>query len=187
MKQEKNMKINMRMKNWKIKKASSFFLFYLLIKSVNSQPYYPLHPSVGDTIDRIEKLDYALFPKIENPELLHCFIDFENDQYFLLAFYQGKQEAQKIGLTQEEIVEAQQNIEKINAYYLRKRRSDSLQAIKDEYPNKPSGKAPVLMNGSLSEQAKKEARMYRRLQEDRRRMENHRRGIQPNEIRLEFK
>ncbi|MEQ8908926.1 MAG: hypothetical protein RIC95_07025 [Vicingaceae bacterium] len=161
--------------------------FYLSTIGLSAQQYYPLHPSIGDTLERIEKLDYALFPKVKNPDLVYCLIDFKDNGYRLLAFYQGNEQPKEHSLSQKEIIEAQQIIEKINAFYRRKAKTDSLEAKKALYPNRPSGKTPTYTQGVMSERAKKEARMFIRLQEDRRRMEQQQRGIQPNRMHIEFK
>lgn len=183
---EKNTKKNTKTKNWKIS-ISLFYSFLFSCILASGQVYYPLHPSIGDTLDRMEKLDYALFPKVKNPNLSYCLINFEANEYQLLAFYQEKNEPIKHLLVREEIIEAQRNIEKINAFYRRKAKEDSLKPKKEVLPNRPTGRTPSYTQGTLSEKAKKEARMYIRLQEDRRRMEQHQRGIQPNQMRIEFK
>ncbi len=164
--------------------------FYLALLSAlitpfaHAQTYYPLHPSVGDTIELIEKLDYALFPKAKNPELIYCLIDYveESGDFKLLVKYKIKQQYTMLPLSKNELIEAQKNIEKINQFYKQKAIRDSTQAFENQFPNKPSGKAPVLMTGPMLERAKKQARMYQRLEEDRRDREMDIRRVDPHVI-----
>lgn len=153
----------------------------LIAPFLRAQHYYPLHPSVGDTIELIEKLDYALFPKAKNPDLDYCLIDYHQDvgEFKLLIKYQNQSDFRVLPLSKEELIEAQKNIEKINQFYRQQAVSDSIASTENKFPNKPSGKAPVIMSGPMLERAKKQARMYQRLEEDRRDREMDSRKIEP--------
>lgn len=164
----------------------SFLLSFFLLISLTaiSQTYYPLHPSVGDTIDRLEKLDYSLFPSIPNTEFGYALIQFKDDSYQILVSDQnGKSNLKKV--SKEQLIEAQQNIEKINAYYKRM----ASEKLKDE--NKADiGTAkksiPIRIEGPMSEQMRKEARMNIRLREDSRRQREVEQGLRHNEVIFEF-
>ncbi len=144
---------------------------------------YPLHPSVGDTLSLVEKLDYSLFPNIPNKAFDYGFITFEENNYVLNVSFQEK--LQKHVLSKETIIEAQQNIEKINQYYRLRAKMDSLP--EDNKSMQPDKKAPVLFNENMNEEMKRQVRMNVRLQEDARRMREYEMGIRPNELRIEFK
>ena len=152
------------MMNWKIN--SFIILFFLFSLKLNAQEgVYILHPSVGDTIDRVEKLDYSIFPKTKNPNFKVAYITMKNDSFILNAVYFENYKIERF-LPTEEIIEAQKGIEKINAYY--RLQADSTQ-IKYSSSNYNSNKIKIDMNGALGEKAKKEARMYQRIQDDQRR------------------
>ncbi|MCB0802252.1 MAG: hypothetical protein HND54_06600 [Bacteroidetes bacterium] len=153
----------------------------------SAQDVYPLHPSIGDTLHAIDKLDYSLFPDISNSDFQFGTISFENDTFYLNANYINQ--FQKFALSKESIIEAQQNIEKVNAYYRLKAKEDleSTQKAENYYGDKPSGKTPVFLNEAMNDQIKKEARMFLRIQEDAQRLRDHQNGIRPNEIRIQFK
>ena len=101
------------MMNWKIN--SFIILFFLFSLKLNAQEgVYILHPSVGDTIDRVEKLDYSIFPKTKNPNFKVAYITMKNDSFILNAVYFENYKIERF-LPTEEIIEAQKGIEKINA------------------------------------------------------------------------
>ena len=56
------------------------FVFSLSSFQLFCQNAYPLHPSVGDTLEQIEKLDYSLFPFIDNEPFDYGVIGFEGDR-----------------------------------------------------------------------------------------------------------
>lgn len=143
---------------------------------------YPLHPSIGDTLSQVEKLDYSLFPEISNQTFDFAFITFEKGNY-VLNVHEKDSVNQEVILTQAMVVEAQQNIQKINQYYRLKATLDSSKQQSDVQLEK---KAPILFNESMNEEMRKQARMDWRLKEDARRMKEFEQGIRPNELRIEF-
>jgi hypothetical protein len=176
------MKKNMMM-NWKI---NSIILIFFLTShfSAAQEGVYILHPSIGDTIDRVEKLDYSIFPKTHNPDFKEAYITMKNDSFFLNAIYFENFKKERY-LPKEEIIEAQKGIEKVNAYYRLLADSSKTNYTSTNYN---SDKMKMDMKGALGESAKKEARMYQRLQEDQRRAKMIGRGTDnPQEIRIEFK
>lgn len=180
----KNMKIIKWKKMISTSSKSLFGILFFICLSTKAQEVYPLHPSVGDTLEAIEKLDYSLFPKIDNKDFKHGLIKYEEEAFVFYAFYE--EDEKKLELSQAELIEAQQNIEKVNKYY----RLKAAEANKDEQDfkkdNRPSGKTPVYFNEAMNDQIKKEARMHIRLQEDAQRMRDHRNGISPNRMILDF-
>jgi hypothetical protein len=58
-------------------------VFLIVSAFILAQGVYPLHPSVGDTIDLNEKLDYSLFPKVDNNNFVYAIIGFNNNNFQL--------------------------------------------------------------------------------------------------------
>ena len=140
---------------------------------------------MGDTIDKLEKLDYSLFPKIDNDAFQEARIRFENEKFYL-EVTDTANNLIKVAVEREELIEAQQNIEKINEYY---RLAEKQKQREEEYPttSAPKKKYPIRMEGPMSEQMRKEARMHNRLKEDARRRAEFENRIFQNSLYLEFK
>ena len=179
------------------------FFSFIILSELNAQnrDVYPLHPSVGDTIDVTEKLDYSLFPIVENTNFKSATIKFENDTFFLVVDYeeidtsltvQGAivsvyTSSNEFPLNQDQIIEEQKKIEKVNAYY--RLMAEEKKKEKEQPTNytKNTKKYPVRLEGAMSEQMKKQARMNIRLKEDSRRQQEFEMGLRPREMRIEFK
>ena len=161
------------------------FLFVLNNNKVNSQNTYPLHPSIGDTIDRTEKLDYSLFPFISNESFEYAHIIFLNDSFYLeLKNYDNDLKFRKY-LSKNQLIDAQKSIEKVNQYY----RYLAKQKLDTSYyqPQSRETKLPPLrIDGPMTEQMKKEARMNMRLKEDARRQKEVQQGTRQGELFIEF-
>lgn len=166
--------------------------YCLILTTASAQDVYPLHPSVGDTIDLTEKLDYSLFSEIENKGFQHAVIVFREGNFVLLVKTDSINEKESESeyaqtLEQESIITEQQKIQKINAYYrylaeeAKKPKTTPL-----EQPNNQR-KYPIRVEGAMSEKMKKEARMLQRLKEDNRRMQEFEMGLRPRDVRIEFK
>ena len=178
----KNTRTSTKMKNWN---KFTFLLFsFLLSPTLFAQDFYPLHPSVGDTINRIEKLDYSLFSNVSNQNFEYGLIKFINEGFVLVTYY--NEQTIEYPLSRNELIEAQQNIEKINAYYRRKAFDDSIKVVESKDRNRPTGQTPVYVQGPMNEQAKKEARMFRRIETDRRIFNEYQRGLRDNPILIDF-
>lgn len=101
--------------------SSILMLFYT---SSAAQVIYQLHPSVKDTIDYIEKLEYSLFTITDNNGFNFATIQYNNSGFILIENRSLKKTNglitefnDSIVLTQEQITREEQIIEKINAYY----------------------------------------------------------------------
>ena len=153
----------------------------LSIFTYAQQQYYPLHPSLGDTIDRNEKLDYSLFPSIGNQDFEFATIIFEKDSFYLMIRYLNDDTYQKKQLSKTDLIQAQQNIEKINKYYRYKanqaKDTNTYQSSLGEQKSRP-----IRMDGPMTEQMKKDARMNIRLREDARRKREIEQGIRGQEF-----
>ena len=92
---------------------NSFLLSVLLLSFsiVSAQQSYPLHPSIGDTIDRNEKLDYSLFPAVANQDFKFAIIEFAKDSFFLAISNSNTSVIKTKFLSKEELIEAQKTIE----------------------------------------------------------------------------
>tara|TARA_B110000503_G_scaffold140297_1_gene230760 strand:- start:3108 stop:3635 length:528 start_codon:yes stop_codon:yes gene_type:complete len=168
------------------------FAFLLFPFLSFSQDVYPLHPTVGDTIDRDEKLDYSLFANSPNDSFNFSVIKYLNSGFILIKnrAFKGldgsiKGYSDSTLLTQEQIIEEQQKIQKINAYY--KYLAEEAKKPKQEDYKSLENKIPVRFDGPISDQMRKESRMKARLAEDERRMEEFQMGMRPREMRIEFR
>ena len=153
----------------------------LLIKAQT----YPLHPSIGDTIDRNEKLDYSLFPSIANQYFELATISFEEDSFYLVIAFKNLDSTQKMLLSKAALIQAQQNIEKVNQYYRYKanqpKDTNSYKSSLGEHKSRP-----IRMDGPMTEQMKKEARMNIRLREDERRRREYEQGIRGQQLYIGY-
>lgn len=109
-----------------------------------AQVVYTLHPSVGDTIDSLEKLDYSLFPITEINGFNFATILYLNSTFTLIENRSVKQTNgllkevnDSIILSQEQIINEEVKIEKINTYFYnlidegkKRNKSDTLIEIK---------------------------------------------------------
>lgn len=149
-------------------------------------PHYLLHPSVGNTIERQEKLDCSLFPFLENDDFEMAVIGYEDQAYFILAKYSDIDTMSRKLLDQEQIVNAQRNIEKINAFYRRQAKAQT-----EESPSinmmKQQANSKATLNAPMSEQIKKDIRMNQRLRDDEIRRQEFMNGTRPNQIHIEFR
>ncbi len=90
---------------------------------------------------------------------------------------------QQNAISQLDLITAQKNIEKVNAYF----RFKAADTLKNENLFNDNNKKPIQVQSALSNQSKKELRMQLRLKEDAIRMREREQGFRPNEIRIEFK
>ena len=156
-----------------------------------SQGVYPLHPTVGDTIDRDEKLDYSLFAASENDNFNFSVIKYLNSGFILIENRALKESNDTVKyyndtllLSQEQIIEEQQKIQKINAYY--RYLAEEAKKPKQEDYKSVEKKIPIRFDGPISDQLKKEDRMKARLANDQRRMEEFQIVLRPREVGLQF-
>lgn len=169
-------------------------VFLIVSTFISAQGLYPLHPSVGDTIDLNEKLDYSLFPKVENNNFVYAIIDFNNNNFQLYTLLEEIIDEEtglvlayrdSLILKQKQIIEEQQKIQKINAYYHYLAEEAKKPTQKENFPVLER-KIPVRFDGPIAERMKKEARMKTRLADDKRMMNDFQMGMRPREVRLEF-
>lgn len=106
------------------------FIIILLgfIFSINcdaQESLFVLHPLVGDTIDKTEKMNYLLFPLIENVDFKYCYIIQSNDHYFLNSYtLSDSVSIRSIDTT--EIKQYIVNLDKFSAYFSNQEKNDSL-------------------------------------------------------------
>jgi hypothetical protein len=162
-------------------------ILFVFPLSIWGQEYYPLHPVIGDTLEAVEKKDYSLFPKVSNKNLDYCLIVVDSNKLKLNAFYTADT-AKSFPLDHSEIVEAQQIIEKINAYYRTKDQPSSSysESVVKKSKSKTSA-SPLIQQSQMSEKAQKEARMQLRIEADQKRLRDHERGLRPNNLHIEFR
>lgn len=174
------------------------FLSLALLKTASAQDVYPLHPSVGDTISLQEKLDYSLFSKVENTGFKEATIQFLNEGFVLVIkttdhtdldteteLHLISTKKDTIALSQEEIIEEQKKIQKVNEYFnylveeAKKPKSSPSEPQLKQVP-------PLRLEGPMAEQMKKEARMKVRVETDRRMEEEFQMGLRPRQLFIQF-
>ena len=169
--------------------ASTLLLFSIFC---SAQDVYPLHPAVGDTIDSNEKLDYSLLPKSANKGFNFATIQYINSGFVLIENRTRKQPNglmrrfnDSTHLPQEQIIEEQQKIQKINAFY-KYLAEESTKPKKEEY-KAIEKKIPIRFDTPVSKIILKEARMKTRIIEDQRRMKEFQMGLRPREMMIEIR
>lgn len=157
----------------------------LLSLKIYSQETYPLHPAVGDTISLMEKIDYALFPEISNKQFAFLTITYAESRFYLKSYDSISMLISIDTAFIEEIVEAQKNIEKINAYYSIKAEGNTSSESVMFTKNTKQTLSPFSYN--VKEKPQKEARMEVRLSEAKKRSHERQKGYRPSSILIELK
>lgn len=105
-----------------------------LILSLGSQcksqdNLFVLHPIIGEIIDRNEKIDYLLFPEINDSIFSYCQIKQVEDKFFVNS-YLSSDSIIIVQLNVSEINQYQKNIDKLYDYYSSQPEADSLNDLK---------------------------------------------------------
>lgn len=130
---------------------------------------FVLHPLVGDTIDKMEKMNYFLFPSIKNDDFKYCYIIQSNDHFFVNSYTLSD----SISIRQIDTTEIRQyivNIDKFHAFYLNRAKNDSLKQAEKLDLNFNSINSTYNNNQLVGEQSKerisKEVKRDNRIQAD---------------------
>ena len=86
---------------------------------------FVLHPLVGDTIDKTEKMNYFLFPSVKSDNFKYCYIIQSSNHFFVNSYTLSD----SISIRQIDTTEIRQyivNLDKFRAYYLNRAKNDSL-------------------------------------------------------------
>ncbi len=142
------------------------FLFTSLLlvsNGVSSQEIVQLHPVVGDTISKSEKVAFYLFPEIKDT----CFIEgviFYQDSAFKVSIIEKYKGSYDLAIDSTLLHDYKQNIEKLIHYYSSLEVSDSLDRRSLLLTNSISNqKAPdCSLNEEETKQLVKESRRYLR-------------------------
>ncbi len=130
---------------------------------------FALHPLVGDTIDKAEKMNYYLFPSIKNDDFEYCYITQSDDQFFVNSYTLNDSiSIQQIDTS--EIKQYKVNLDKFVAFYLNRAKNDSLKRAEkiDLYFNgvNPNYNNEQLVGEQSRERISKEVRRDNRMQSD---------------------
>ncbi len=111
----------------KLTQFSSICLFFLLLSFTfqGQNTIYQLHPVVGDTIESHELSRFVLFTDFLENEVDYCLLFVEDHQFELLGFKDNELQFSSV-VSETEVLENAQNVDKLNAYYLIKEEKDSL-------------------------------------------------------------
>lgn len=144
-------------------------MFFVCTLSYSQSNLFVLHPLVGDTISKTEKIKFVLFPEIDNQNFQNGTITFSAEGYFLHYQTQGNEVATK-QLSDSEISQYRINLDKLNEYYTNLSKNDSLKGkVKSvvEIKNVNDGEINKnLINDETKNKIVKEAIMDTRMKED---------------------
>lgn len=99
-------------------------LFSVIISALSQEAVIILHPSVGDTIDKIEKTTYYLFPDV-NDSIYQSGVIYTAEDSFILHF-NTLSGLMTLVLDSTEILKAKNNIEKIIQYQATMAKRDTI-------------------------------------------------------------
>lgn len=157
-------------------------LFGIQCKSQDS--LFVLHPIVGEIIDRNEKIDYLLFPEINDSLFNYCQIK-QVEEKFIVNSYFVSDSTVTILLNISDINQYQKNIDKLYDYYSRQPEVDSLSNLKvliQKEGNSFQIINIVIDNNNLSN----EARAEERLRDDAERLRLQKQGGEASGVIIDF-
>ena len=151
----------------------------LNVQSYGQDPLFVLHPLVGDTIDRNEKLNYLLFPQITDSDFKYCTLTHSEKGYFVnTTKIDCSSTVNQADST--EINQTRARLDKVVAYYLNQEQNDSIKNAhkeKLELLGQPSNfKMDNIVGEDTKERIFKEVRSENRMKDDAERFENNKQG-----------
>ena len=171
--------------------ALLFLASIFTLTAFSQEKLVVLDPLIGDTIDKNEKVNFLLFPDLNDPDFLYGYITQSSDHYYFNSFT-NDDSLTVWPIDAEELQECQRNIDKLSEYYLNKAKQDSLKnAQKLTLDGKGVGNVQVratLIGDDDQERILDEVRKNTRLKDDAERMEIVKQGndIMGNGARVEF-
>lgn len=114
-----------------------FLCFIRFIPSYSQDSIFVLHPAVGDTIDKKEKIDFELFPEFKNSDFKFGII-FSIGEKKTLNVYTLSNSITTKELDEAGIMEYRSNTEKLQEFYLSQNQKDTIQNKKiliDDFKN----------------------------------------------------
>ncbi len=167
------------------------FLFLPLVNGLSQDTLLILHPVVGDTIDKNDKIDFSLFPEIDNSTFKHCFIKYSAKKFYLNSFtLTGSSAIRPIDTT--EIRQYMKNIDILVDYYASEIKRDSAEragkvTLNLNNPN-PNNVNPRLISNDTRNKIIYEMYQNERLKADAERMKLDKQGLDVlgNGMRVEW-
>ena len=148
------------------------------IQCKSQDSLFVLHPIVGEIIDQNEKIDYLLFPEINDSLFSYCQIKQIEDD-FLVVSYLISDSIITIQLNISEINQYQKNIDKLYEYYSSQFEEDSLENLKVLILKE--GNSFQIIDISIdSDKISNEVRAERRMREDAERSRLQKQGGEPD-------
>lgn len=152
-------------------------LIFIVIKSgiaFTQDTIFILHPSVGATIDKNEKLNYLLFPEIKDTCFQYCFIKPLKGRFAIYSFFRNDSlSISKVDTL--ELVNYQTNISKLDEYFSNQSKPDSLKSTDQVKKDNQTMKYDILSPNTIKD-IKNETRRDARLKDDEERMNRYRKG-----------
>ena len=164
-----------------MKQFAIFLFVFIFSANCHAQDnLFVLHPLVGDTIDKAEKINYFLFPSIKNDDFKYCYIIRSNDQFFLNSYTLSD----SVSIRQIDTTEIKQyivNLDKFLAFYLNRAKKDSLKLAKKIDLNFNPGNSTYNNDQPVGEQDRvriiKEVDVVNRMQTDLERANRTKQGL----------
>jgi hypothetical protein len=117
---------------------SALCLFFLLINLalLGQKTIYQLHSAVGDTIDSDELSQFLLFSDHLVKDVEYCLLLLDDNQFELHGFNGNDLQCTSL-LSEKEVSENAQNIDKLIAYFQKKEEKDSINMLSLELQDLP--------------------------------------------------
>lgn len=151
----------------------------LSVQSYGQDSLFVLHPLVGDTIDRNEKLNYLLFPQITDSDFKYCTLSHSENGYFVnTTKIDSSATVNQIDST--EINQTVARLDKVMDYYLNQEQNDSIKNAQKktlDLLGQPSNfKMDNLLGEDTKERIFQEVRSENRIKDDAERLEYNKQG-----------
>ena len=158
-------------------KTAIIFLLFLFVNSgimFSQDTIFILHPSVGAMIDKYEKKDYLLFPEIKDTSFNYSFLKYLKGDYCLFSYFLNDS-LSIIKVDSLELTQYQSNISKMDEYFSKRTKLDSLHLIEQTNSDNYKLKYDILTPNTIKD-IKNEAIRNARLKEDEDRMRQFQQG-----------
>jgi len=155
------------------------FGLFIVFSSYSQNNLFVLHPLVGDTISKTEKIKFLLFPEIDNQNFLNGTITHSEEGYFLHYQTSGNKIDTK-QISDSEISQYQVNLGKLDEYYSNLGKNDSIKGKAKsvmEIEGEKDGKInKSLINDETKNRISQEAIRDARMKEDAERFDQIKKG-----------
>ncbi len=162
---------------------SLFLCFFILVSTVVSGQMFVLHPVLGDTISREEKINYLLFPEIDDTVFNYAIVD--SIESTVIVKVETNSGLLELSLTEQEVQTYRANISKLAAFYTNDEEESVTKSVLIKKDSTVSMKG-AFIGEKQQEQINKQVKRDMRLQNDNERQEMYKQGLEtsPGSIEL---